>query len=159
MATKPTQSSAGTTLSIAATGVPATYDAAGFGAQVYTEVGKLKNLGPFGKQFTLITSEYLSQRAAEKRKGTFNAGSLDITLDVSGDLGQAAMEAALDSDDDYSFKIEFKDGTKYFVRGQVTEWMKNVGGPNQMIEATGKVELNGFTDAAGDEWASIKDVT
>lgn len=150
-----TQSSAGTTLSIAASGAPATFDAAGFAAQVYANVGKLKNLGAFGKQFTLITSEYLSQRATEKRKGTFNAGSLDVTLDINGDAGQLAMETALDSDLDYSFKVEFQDGTIYYLRGQVTEFMKNVGGPNQMLEGTAKIELNGFSDGT-DEFASIK---
>ncbi|MDP3228398.1 MAG: phage tail tube protein [Acidovorax sp.] len=155
MATTPkTQSSAGTTLEIA-TGAPATFDATGFAAQTYTKVGKLKNLGPFGKTFSLITSEYLDQRGKEKRKGTYDAGSLPVTLDLNGSAGQNAMEDANDSDDDFSFRVTFQDGTAYYVRGIVTEFMKNVGGPNQMIEGTCKLELQSFTDGT-DEFASIK---
>ena len=149
-----TQSSARTKLAIA-TGAPDTFDAAGFAAQTYLNVGKLKNLGAFGKQFTLITSEYLSQAGKEKRKGTYDAGSLPITLDLNGDTGQAALEAANDSDADYSFRITFQDGTIYYVRGMVTEFMKNVGGPNQMLEGTAKLELQTFF-AGEEELASIK---
>lgn len=149
-----TQSSARTKLAIA-TGDPATFDAAGFAAQTYLDVGKLKNLGAFGKTFSLITSEYLSQAGKEKRKGTYDAGSLPITLDLNGDTGQAALEAANDSYLDHSFRITFQDGTIYYVRGLVTEFMKNVGGPNQMLEGTAKLELQSFFDG-DDELASIK---
>lgn len=156
MATTPkTQSSAGTKLSIAATGDPATFDPTGFAAQIYTVIGKVKNLGAFGKAFTLITSEYLSQRGVGKKKGTFNPGTLDVTIDINGDAGQVALEAALDSDLDFSFKIQFQDGTVYYVRAMVAEFMKNVGGPNQMIEATVKLELQAFSDGTT-ELASIK---
>lgn len=154
MATIGTQSSAGTTVAIAS-GAPATWNAAGFAAQTFENIGKLKNVGSFGKQFSLISSEYLSQRGTEKRKGTFNAGSLDLTVDVNGDAGQVLLETALDSDADFSFRVEFQDGTTYYVRGQVTEFMKNVGGPNNMIEASVKVELNPILDGVT-ELAALK---
>lgn len=154
MATQTTQSAAGTTLSIA-TGVPATFDAIGFAAQTFLSVGKLKNLGDFGKTFALITNDYLSQRGTEKRKGNFNAGSLPVSLDLNGDTGQAALEAANNSDQDFSFKVQFQDGTVYYLRGLVTEFMTKVGGPNNMIEGTAKIELNPFTDGT-DEFASLK---
>lgn len=157
MATKPyeTSSAAGTKISIVG-GNPATFDATGFGALNWLPVGKIKNAGEFGKTFELISSNYLSQRGTEKRKGTFNAGTLSIEVDIKTDTGQAACETALDSDDDYNFKIEFKTGLIYYVRGQVTSFSKRIGGPNDMLAATIGIELNPFFNAGGDELAAVK---
>lgn len=156
MATKPyeTSSAAGTTISIVS-GNPATYDATGFAALVWVPVGKIKNAGEFGKTFQLITNNYLSQRGDEKRKGTFNAGQLNLDVDIKTDAGQASCESALDSDDDYNFKIEFKTGLIYYVRGQVTSFSKKIGGANDMLAAAIGIELNPFF-ASGVELAAVK---
>lgn len=149
-----TTSAAGTTISIVS-GDPTTFDATGFAALVWVPIGKIKNSGEFGKQFELISNNYLSQRGTEKRKGTFNAGQLTLEVDIKTDVGQAACETALDSDDDQNFKIAFKNGLTYYVRGQVTQFTKKIGGPNDMIAATIGIELNPFFDAT-DELAAIK---
>lgn len=143
----PTSSAAGTTISIVA-GDPTTYDAAGFAALVWENIGKIKNAGEFGKTFDLITNSYLSQRGKEKRKGTFDAGKLNLEVDVMTDAGQTACEAALDSDLDYNFKIAFKNGVTYYVRGQVISFTKKIGGPNDMLAATTGIELNPFFSGA-----------
>ena len=156
MATKPTISAAGTTIGIAS-GNPATYDAAGFGALSFDLIGKIKNAGEFGKTFELIRNNYLSQRGTEKRKGTFDAGNLTIEVDIqAGNPGQAACEAALDSDEDFNFEVKFKNGITYYVRGQVTSFPKRIGAPNDMVSATIGIELNPFFDAAGEELAAVK---
>ena len=154
MATTPkTQSSVGTALYIAATGAPTTFDAAGFSAQIYTKIEKVKNLSAFGPTYNVITSEYLDSRGVSKRKGTFDSGSLDGTLDIERGPGQVALEVAASSDDDFSFKMVFQDGTTYYVRGQVMEFMKNVGGPNQMLEGTFKIALNPIIDGLNESSA------
>lgn len=156
MATIPhnTSTAAGTTIGLVG-GDPATFDGAGFAALTYENIGKIKNSGEFGKTFQLVTSTYLSQRGEEKRKGTFNAGQLSIEVDVKTDAGQAACETALDSDADYNFKITFKTGVVYYVRGQVTSFTKKIGGPNDMLAATIGIELNPFFDGAN-ELAAVK---
>jgi hypothetical protein len=143
--TKPynTSSAAGTTIGIAS-GDPATFDAAGFSALTYANIGKIKNAGDIGKAFEVISNNYLSQRGTEKRKGTFNAGKLSIEVDIKTDPGQEACEAALESDDDFNFQIKFKTGLTHYVRGQVISFTKHIGGPNDMLSATLGVELNSF---------------
>lgn len=157
MATKPynTTSAAGTTISIV-DGDPATFDDVGFAALVWVPIGKIKNAGEFGKTFELISNNYLSQRGTEKRKGTFNAGQLSIDVDIKTDEGQAACETALESDDDHNFRVQFKNGLTYYVRGQVTSFSKKIGGPNDMVAAAIGIELNPFFNAAGDELSAVK---
>ncbi|MFI8616485.1 hypothetical protein ACIGHN_13370 [Acidovorax sp. NPDC077693] len=157
MATAPkTHSSAGTTIGIAS-GVPATWDQAGFTAQAPDKIGKIKNGGEFGKKFQLITSQYLSQRGEEKRKGTFNAGTLSLQVDLlKGSAGQDRCEEALDSDDDYTFEIVLQNGRTFWVRGQVTSFPINLGGANDMTSSTITVELNPIFLANGDEVAALE---
>lgn len=156
MATTPkTFSSAGTTFSIAS-GAPATFDAAGFAAQTFDVIGKVKNGGEFGKQFEVISNNYLSQRGTEKRKGTWNAGTLSLTVDVNGDDGQVACETALDSDADYTFRVVLKNGDTHYMRGIVTGFRMTIGGPNDMTSAAIGLELNPVFLAGGIEVASVK---
>lgn len=156
MATTPkTFSSAGTTFSIAS-GVPATFDATGFAAQTFEVIGKVKNGGEFGKQFEVISNNYLSQRGTEKKKGTWNAGTLSLTVDVNGDDGQLACETALDSDADYTFRVVLKNGDTHYMRGIVTGFRVTIGGPNDMTSAAIGLELNPVFLAGGTEVASVK---
>ena len=150
----PTSSSAGTTISIVG-GNPATFDAAGFSALTWVSIGKIKNAGEFGKKFEQIASTYLSQRGKEKRKGTFDAGSLNIDVDIKTDAGQALCETALESDDDYNFKIAFKTGDVYYVRGQLMGFTTKIGGPNDMRAAAVAIELNPFF-AGSTELSAVK---
>jgi len=151
-----TQSAAGTTIAIA-TGAPATFDIAGFEAQTWLNIGKVKNLGDFGKTFEVISNNYLTQRGTEKRKGTFNAGTLSMEVDSNpGDTGQAMCETALDTDADYSFRVTLQNGDIYYLRGQVTGYPLMTGGPNDMVRHQLNVELNPIFDD-GDEFAAIKD--
>ena len=152
---KGTFSSAGTTFSIAS-GAPATFDAVGFAAQTFDVIGKVKNGGEFGKQFEIISNNYLSQRGTEKRKGTFNAGTLSLTVDVNGDEGQQACETALDSDADFTFRVVLKNGVTHYMRGIVTGFRITVGGPNDMTGAAIGLELNPIFLTGGVEVASVK---
>lgn len=156
MATTPrTTSSAGTTFALA-TGAPATFDGVGFAAQTFKPIGKIKNGGEFGKQFEIIKNNYLSQRGTEKRKGTFDAGAINLEVDLYGDDGQLLCETALDSDADYSVLITLQNGDKHYLRGLVTSFRTKVGGPNDMTGATIAIELNPIFLAGGTEVASVK---
>ena len=151
-----TQSNAGVQFAIA-TGAPATYNAAGFAEQTFATIGEVKTGGDFGKTFQVITSQVLSRRGTTKKKGTFDAGSLNLQLEIDpSDAGQDAAEAAVDSDADYSIKITLQDGTVYYLRGLVSEFVTTVGGPNDMLAGRIKVDLQSFENATGDEVAAIK---
>src|SRR5690349_14090990 len=98
-------SSAGTTLKISAS-TPATFDAAGYGALTYTNIGEITNLGEFGREYSLITHNPIANRGTVKRKGSFNEGTMALQLGLDkNDAGQILAKSASVSDDDYSFEI------------------------------------------------------
>jgi hypothetical protein len=151
-----TQSNSGTLFALSAA-APATYNAAGFAALTFANIGEVKTGGDFGKTFQVITSQVLSRRGTTKKKGTFDAGSLNLSMELDpDDAGQVLAETAVDSDDDYSVKITLQDGTIYYLRGLVTEFVTTVGGPNDMLMGRIKVDLQAFNNATGDEVAAIK---
>ena len=61
MATDSVQTSAGTVVSVSA-GLPATFDAAGFAALTYTQVGKVDNAGNLGASIAPVTFTPIEDR-------------------------------------------------------------------------------------------------
>lgn len=76
----------------------------------YTEVGEVIGLGEFGRSYNEITYSPINSRGIQKFKGSYNDGSLPVTLgrDIN-DAGQAALRTALDVDADYNFKVVAND--------------------------------------------------
>jgi hypothetical protein len=136
------QTSAGSTLSISSA-LPATYDEAGFEALTYTEVGEITDLGEFGKEFNLVTHVALGNRKTRKFKGSYNNGSLPLQLgrDTS-DAGQAAMNLAQHSDNDYSFRVVLQDGASSYFVGKVMSFRTVVGSVDQVTGATSTIEIS-----------------
>jgi hypothetical protein len=105
-----------TTYAISAT-LPATYDAAGYGAttMIYTTIGKMQSVTPHGAKrpinvFTPINGP------AEKTKGTPDYGNMDMVFgDVPTDAGQVIVKAAEASPNHHSLKITYSDGEVHFL--------------------------------------------
>lgn len=135
------QTAAGATLGMTAA-KPATHDNAGWDAATMTMIGEVTNIGEFGKEFALVTHNPLATRGTKKGKGSFNNGSLSpsIALDPN-DAGQAAMEAALESDDPVYFEVTLQDGTKYRMVGLVMAFKPNIGGVDDVVTASTTIEL------------------
>lgn len=136
---------AGTTVSISAA-LPATYDAAGFAALSYTAIGEITDIGNFGKDYTLVTHNSLSDRKTYKFKASYNQGSLALKLAratlANTDAGQTLAITASGSDASYSFKIENQDLSNDFFTGKVMSFMVNIGSVNSILGAECKVELD-----------------
>lgn len=121
---------------------PATYDAAGYGAVNYTDVGEITNIGQFGKEWAVVRHQALAKRGVDKRKGSYDNGTINPALALDpDDAGQVAMEVALESDDPYPFEVELKDGTKYYFMGLVTSFRPNIGGSDDVITANPAIEV------------------
>src|SRR5438105_13582069 len=76
----------------------------------YILVGFIANMGEFGRIFSLITFDDLSNRNTLKFKGQRNDGKLQLDLGrAPDDAGQAEMRTALNSDHDYNFKVTLSD--------------------------------------------------
>jgi hypothetical protein len=133
--------SAGTKISIAS-GEPTTYDETGFDALSFSEIGEVTDLGEFGREYSLVTHNPLGSRQTVKRKGSFNDGTISMTVArVPSDSGQADLQTAVDSDDNYQFKVELQDGRVLYFSAQVMSYTTNVGSVDQITSASVSIEI------------------
>ena len=137
--------SAGALLSISAT-LPATYDAPGFTALTFIPVHEISDMGELGMEFKEVNHMSLDTRATTKFKGSYDAGTMQLTLaKVITDAGQAALIAALNSDSDQAFNIYFpQTSTNISVTGKVMSYKTKVGNVDSMLTATVKLALTNY---------------
>jgi len=141
------RTSAGTTLKISAS-TPATFDASGYGALTLTAVGEITDLGEFGREFALVTHMPVGSRGTQKFKGSFNEGTMSLSLGLdTDDAGQILMKSGSLSDDNYSFEVTTQNGDKYFFQAKVMSFKVSVSGVDSITTATTSLELT--TTAAG----------
>lgn len=118
MATQRT--SAGTSLAIS-TGTPSTFDAAGYNALTWTDISNLSSLPAFGLKAEIVSLDLMASRNRIKKKGAFDGGeiSAEFALDEA-DAGQILLQAAVISDNNYSFRVTGQSGVKRYFQAQPT---------------------------------------
>ena len=123
--------------------LPATYDAAGYGALTWTEVKEITDLGEYGAAYALVTHNPVGSRITVKRKGSLNNGTLELKMArVVSDSGQAKLVQASASDNSYAFKVVLQDGTINYFTGQVMSYKTNIGSVDQITSATASLEID-----------------
>ena len=133
--------SAGTTIGIAS-GDPTSYDQTGFESLTFDLIGEVTDLGEFGREYSLVTHNPLGDRQTVKRKGSYNDGSIAMTVArVPDDAGQTLLQTALDSDDNFSFNVTLQDGTELYFSAQVMSYTANVGTVDQITTASVTIEI------------------
>ena len=133
--------SAGTKISLSSE-APGSYDDTGFSGLSFNEIGEVTDLGEFGREYSLVTHNPLGSRQTVKRKGSFNDGTISMTVArVPGDAGQTDLQTAVDSDDNYSFKVELQDGRVLYFAAQVMSYTTNVGSVDQITSASVSIEI------------------
>lgn len=133
--------SAGTTIGIVA-GDPASYDSTGFEALTFDTIGEVTDLGEFGREYSLVTHNPLGDRQTVKRKGSYNDGSISMTVArTPDDAGQTVLQTALDSDENFSFNVTLQDGTELYFQAQVLSYTTNVGTVDQITTASVTIEI------------------
>lgn len=145
--------SAGTKLYISAS-QPATEDQAGYEALSWTQVKDVTDLGEYGVSYEEITHKPLDSRETVKLKGGRDSGNLSVQMakwskDGVKDPGQVILFAALASDDDYSFKVEYNDNpggasnsVDYF-QGKVMSAPKGVGATGSTTNQNPTISISG----------------
>lgn len=137
--------STGVTLGVVA-GLPATVDAAGFGALTYVNVGEVVDLPEYGPTVQVVESNPLATGITEKYAGFTNYGSIAIGLELDvADAGQIILEAAIPDagvDSPHSFAITYSDGTIEYFHGGVFSYTRAPGSANSMVGSTASVEIN-----------------
>lgn len=130
--------------------LPATYDSTGYAALTYTAVGEVTDLGEFGREYALVTHNPVGNRATQKFKGSFNEGTMTLSIGLdTDDAGQVLMKAAALSDNSYSFKVVTQNGDVYYFPGKVMSWKVGVGGVDQITTATATIELTTSSGGVG----------
>ena len=146
------RTSAGTTLKVTAS-APATFNSAGYNtlftaSPVPATVGEITDLGEFGREFALVTHNPVGTRGTQKFKGSFNEGTMTLSLGLdTDDAGQIIMKAASLSDADYSFMVTTQNGDRYFFQAKVMSFKVAVGSVDSITTATCALEIS--TNAAG----------
>ena len=128
---------AGLILSVSA-GVPATYDASGFGALTYSAVGEVTTApGSGGKTFEDVSYTVLADRATKHLKGTSDQAEQTLeVIDDRSDAGQILLKAALESDDQYAFKVLYNNGEIDYFQALVTGYEGEGGDANALRMST-----------------------
>lgn len=141
--------SAGSTIRISAS-LPATFNAAGYQALVYSAIGEVTDLGEFGREYNLVTHNPVGNRSTQKYKGSFNEGSMTLQLALdTDDAGQILAKAALLSDANYSFVVQTQQGDRYYYMAQVLSFKVGVGSVDQITAATIQLELTTSSTGVG----------
>ncbi len=107
----------GSTLAICAS-LPATYDAAGYGATTltYTAVGDIDDHGAHGVTAAMTKFTPVDTAVVNKMKGSKDYGSKTIKVaNLAGDAGQVILKAASESTAHYSVKITYADGEIHYL--------------------------------------------
>ena len=103
------QTMAGAVVAISAS-LPATYDAAGYGATgiTYTTIGQVEDHGAHGVTANVPTFTAVADGVVQKFKGSKNYGTKTLVLgNLPSDAGQDIVETAVESQNRYSVKITY----------------------------------------------------
>ena len=126
---------AGTALAIGSTQTNALTD-------VYTNIGEIRSLGDFGRVYDEILHSALDNRNVQKYKGQRNDGNIEVEMAYDpADTGQDALLTALDSDNDYNFRLTMNDassasgshGTLLHFKAKVMTGTRRYGDANNVI--------------------------
>ena len=112
---------------------PASFDAAGYAALTFTDVGEASEIPEFGAAYTPVTFTPLKTGIVNKFHGELNYGSITIPLGYdSADAGQIILLAALASKSAISFRETRSDGTIRYIMGKVMSFPRgqSVGSVN-----------------------------
>ena len=143
--------SAGTTFAIS-DDIPATFNQAGYEnvGVVYSAVGEITDLGEFGREYALVTHNPVGNRSTQKFKGSFNEGTMNLSLALdTDDAGQILMKLASTTDANYTCRVTTQSGDKYYFQAKVMSWKVGVGSVDQITTATATLEITTSSTGVG----------
>lgn len=109
----------GATIGISAT-LPATFDAPGYAAVVFTDVGEVIDVGEIAKAWAAINHQAVTRAYPQKLKDTYDIANITLTLGkVDTDAGQVILQTALNSAASFSFELTLPGGAVADLTGKV----------------------------------------
>lgn len=139
-----------TEISISAA-APATFDAAGYAAVTgWGLIGEITDGGSHGRTYNEVTHTPIGTRGTKKFKGSFNEGSKTLQLAVdTEDPGQIILKEALNSDADFSFKVEYQGGDIDYFQAKVLSFQVATTGVDTIRSATVQLSITTAKDGTG----------
>lgn len=127
---------AGTVIAVSAA-LPATHDAAGFGALSFTAIAEVVDAGSAGKTFNKVDHSPLTEREVLSLKGSFTQGirSLLLGRDIT-DAGQILLLAGLEVDAPYSFEITLQNADIIWFTATVDSFTDDIGTIDSIVGAS-----------------------
>lgn len=120
-----------------AVAAPATFDAAGFAALSWVEVGQITSVGSVkGREYALSQLSTVGDSQEREKKGSFKLPNAEFECAwAEEDPGQIIIEAASKDYTVPSFKLVKQDATKlrYFT-AQVAKFVENNGSSNDAVK-------------------------
>jgi hypothetical protein len=117
-----THLSTGAQIAVSA-GLPSVYDdnaVTGYRSLAFTSIGEAIDIGEVGIAFNVVEHQAVARRYATKKKGIYSHDDVAITCALdTADAGQVIIDAALASDNSYSFRIIDTDGAAYYFTGKI----------------------------------------
>jgi len=115
----------------------------------WVEVGLIESLGEYGDQANEVTFAAIGDSRVRRSKGARDAGMLALVCAHDPlDTGQAAMEAAEATNNNYMFKVVLPDGpagysdTIQYFRGLVMSKRLNVGTNDNVVRVNYNIGIN-----------------
>lgn len=141
---------AGTQISISAA-APATFNAAGYAAVAsWGLIGEITDGGSHGRTYAEVKHSPLGTRGAKKFKGSYDEGTKTLQLAVdTADPGQIILKEALDSDADFSFKVEYQGGDIDYFQAKVLSFQVATSGVDTIRSATVQLSITTAKDGTG----------
>jgi hypothetical protein len=128
------ESLAGATLAISAN-LPATYDAAGYGATtvVFTLAGEVESFGDHGMTKAITEFTPIDTQVVAKVPGSKNYGNMAITLGcLPSNAGQDIIQTAAESTAHYSIKLTYQDTSIHYMDVLVSKFVDLGGSVNDV---------------------------
>lgn len=140
----------GTILSLGPSVLESVDTVAEFEALTFVTVGYVSNIGEYGDAAASVNFAVIGDGRVRKAKGARDAGTLTIVVGHEPtDLGQAALQAAEATNFNYAVKVERPDApvagwsnTIDYMRGLVRSKRENIGGNDNIIQATYEIDVN-----------------
>lgn len=111
-----------------ATGIPATFDKAGYEAMTWTQIKGIVSVGAIGVTDSIIDVPDLETGFTKGVKGARVGTVIPLAMrEIKNDTGQQALEAACNAFVEYSFKIlePTASGEVEYISGLPHDWQRN----------------------------------
>jgi len=133
--------------------LPTTYDAAGYDAVTWTEIGMVESVGEFGPDSSIGSYTPIGTGVACKFMGTTDNGEISLTIAKTADDGLADLLAEVGETSSLPYKVELSDGTtkgtRYMFPGLVRSAKVSIGTGDDVVKINAAIVLNGaFVEGA-----------